>query len=256
MAAVTIDTVPAADPSLGGPVPVRSAGPAVADRSPTTARPDRTVPSWPLLVLAAPAVAEVWFGWVGIGQKTGFGLVRPLPGIWPSLHLDTGITLPIGVEAYAAYALRAWLAASHAQRPDPPVRQVVGDLLVRAGDGRAGRLPPDGPGRGDASAVGGHDAVSCLPVLVLAMATALAHMLRADAEDTGTPDSRTGQPANLRSLPWSPEDQGGTGPRGPAAGRDRSARRDRTVPTQDHATAMRPRDLVSAPHRHSWIRPA
>ena len=53
--------------------------------------------SWPLLVLAAPAAAEVWSGWVGIAQKTGFGLVRPLPGIWPSLHLDTAITLPIGV---------------------------------------------------------------------------------------------------------------------------------------------------------------
>jgi hypothetical protein len=52
----------------------------------------------------------VWSGWVGIAQKTGFGLVSPLPGIWPSLHLDTAITLPVGVEAYAAYALRAWLA--------------------------------------------------------------------------------------------------------------------------------------------------
>ena len=60
------------------------------------------------LVLAAPA--EVWSGWVGIAQKTGFGLVSPLPGIWPALHLDTIITLPVGVEAYAAYALRAWLA--------------------------------------------------------------------------------------------------------------------------------------------------
>ena len=35
----------------------------------------RTVRSWPLLVLAAPAAAEVWSGWVGIAQKTGFGLV-------------------------------------------------------------------------------------------------------------------------------------------------------------------------------------
>jgi len=52
----------------------------------------------------------VWSGWVGIAQKTGFGLVSPLPGIWPSLHLDTAITLPAGVEAYAAYALRAWLS--------------------------------------------------------------------------------------------------------------------------------------------------
>ena len=52
----------------------------------------------------------MWSGWVGIAQKTGFGLVSPLPGIWPSLHLDMAITLPVGVEAYAAYALRAWLA--------------------------------------------------------------------------------------------------------------------------------------------------
>ena len=36
----------------------------------------RTVRSWPLLVLAAPAAAEVWSGWVGIAQKTGFGLAR------------------------------------------------------------------------------------------------------------------------------------------------------------------------------------
>src|SRR2546429_2005332 len=62
---------------------------------------------------AGPAPAEVWSGWVGIAQKTGFGLVSPLPGIWPSLHLDTSITLPVGVEAYAAYALRACLAGGH-----------------------------------------------------------------------------------------------------------------------------------------------
>ncbi len=42
--------------------------------------------------------------------------------------------------------------------------------------------------------------VSCLPVLVLGMGTALAHMLCADANATDTPDSCTGQPAVLRSL--------------------------------------------------------
>src|SRR5205814_9604066 len=84
-----------------------------ADRSSAVRSGARTVRSWPLLVLAAPAAAEVWSGWTGIAQKTGFGLVSPLPGIWPSLHLDTAITLPVGVEAYAAYALRAWLAREH-----------------------------------------------------------------------------------------------------------------------------------------------
>ena len=41
---------------------------------------------------------------------TGFGRVTLLPGIWPSLHLDTTVALPVGVEAFAAYALRAWLS--------------------------------------------------------------------------------------------------------------------------------------------------
>jgi hypothetical protein len=106
MAAVTAGAPRAIDPGLRGPAPARTAGPATADRSPATIRAERTMQSWPLLVLAAPAAAEVWSGWVGIAQRTGFGLVSPLPGIWPSLHLDTSITLPVGVEAYAAYALR------------------------------------------------------------------------------------------------------------------------------------------------------
>ena len=72
--------------------------------------------------------------------------------------------------------------------------------------------------------------VSCLPVLVLAMGTALAHMLRADAEAVDVPDSRTGPQAVLRSLSWSSEDQDGPGRRRPEADRDRSARRDQTGP--------------------------
>jgi hypothetical protein len=101
-----------ADLGLSGPPAARTTT-AGGDRSAASVRPDRAVRSWPLLVLAAPAAAEVWSGWVGIAQRTGFGLVSPLPGILPSLHLDTSITLPVGVEAYAAYALRAWLAGAH-----------------------------------------------------------------------------------------------------------------------------------------------
>ena len=113
MAAVTAGAPRTMDLGLHGPAPARTTGPVAADRSPAAARPDRTVRSWPLLLLAAPAAAEVWSGWAGIAHKTGFGLVSPLPGILPSLHLDTSITLPVGVEAYAAYALRAWLAREH-----------------------------------------------------------------------------------------------------------------------------------------------
>src|SRR5690349_24477790 len=113
MAALTVSVNrPSATAELGpgGPPAARLTGPAGGDRSAGVSSGARAVRSWPLLVLAAPAAAEVWSGWVGIAQKTGFGPVCPLPGIWPSLHLDTSITLPVGVEAYAAFALPAWLS--------------------------------------------------------------------------------------------------------------------------------------------------
>jgi hypothetical protein len=177
------DTGPAAD---RGPVPT-------ADRSGVVRDRGRTIRSWPLLLLAFPAAAEVWSGWVGIAQKTGFGRVTPLPGIWPSLHLDTSITLPIGVEAYAAYALRAWLAGEHWVSPRTRrfakwsaifsfalgmAGQVAYHLLIQAGESRAPWAITT--------------VVSCLPVLVLAMGTTLAHMLRGDA---AAADSQNSGPA-------------------------------------------------------------
>jgi hypothetical protein len=38
------------------------------------------------------------------------GIVHPLPGIVPGFQLNSAVTLPVGVEAYGAYALGAWLA--------------------------------------------------------------------------------------------------------------------------------------------------
>ena len=167
---------------MRGPSPAQTTGPAVADRSQATARRARAVRSWPLLVLAAPAAAEVWSGWVGIAQKTGFGLVSPLPGIWPSLHLDTSITLPVGVEAYAAYALRAWLASEHTVSARTRrfakwsaifsfalgmAGQVAYHLLAQAGvdAGAVGdhhhRVLPAGPGPGHGDRTGPHAARRC-----------------------------------------------------------------------------------------------
>ncbi|HTP15582.1 MAG TPA: hypothetical protein VMK13_07065, partial [Streptosporangiaceae bacterium] len=49
--------------------------------------------------------------------------------------------------------------------------------------------------------------VSCLPVLVLAMGTALAHMLRADADAAAdAADNGIGGPAVSRFPAWSAED--------------------------------------------------
>ena len=49
--------------------------------------------------------------------------------------------------------------------------------------------------------------VSCLPVLVLGMGTALAHMLREDAAAADHPDGRSSGPGDVRSAHWSVEDQ-------------------------------------------------
>ncbi len=66
MAALTADAPSALNRGLRGPVPARTSGPAAAARSPAVVRPGRAIRSWPLLVLAVSAAAEVWSGWVGI----------------------------------------------------------------------------------------------------------------------------------------------------------------------------------------------
>jgi hypothetical protein len=150
----------------------------------------------------------VWSGWVGIAQKTGFGLVRPLPGIWPSLHLDTAITLPIGVEAYAAYALRAWLARdqsiSDRTRRFAKWSAICSFALGMAGQVAYHLMAQAGMTRAPWAVT---TLVSCLPVLVLGMGTALAHMLRADAAALDAPDSGTGPPITVRHVSWSPQDR-------------------------------------------------
>ena len=202
-----------ADLGPGGPPAARTTGPAGGDRSAAVSSGTRTVRSWPLLVLAAPAAAEVWSGWVGIAQKTGFGLVSPLPGILPSLHLDTSITLPVGVEAYAAYALRAWLAREHAisarTRRFAKWSAICSFALGMAGQVAYHLLAQAGMTRAPWQVT---TVVSCLPVLVLAMGTTLAHMLRADAGAAAHADHGTAGPAVPRSPAWSAGDQAGPSP--------------------------------------------
>ena len=229
-----------ADLGPGGPPAARTTGPAGGDRPAAISSGTRTVRSWPLLVLAAPAAAEVWSGWVGIAHKTGFGLVSPLPGIWPSLHLDTSITLPVGVEAYAAYALRAWLSDEHAisgrTRRFAKWSAICSFALGMAGQVAYHLLAQAGTARAPWPVT---TIVSCLPVLVLAMGTALAHMLRADAGTAAdAPDHGTGGPAVSRSPAWSAADQAEVvqdqaAPQAPLAGTGPSPGT-RPAPQQDH----------------------
>jgi hypothetical protein len=182
----------AADPGCAGIEPVRAAMD-WGQNAPPQAAGIGLVRSWPLLVLAAPAAVAVWSGWVGLGQMTGFGIVHPLPGIWSSLRVDTAVTLPVGVEAYAAYALRALLIRS--RRVSRRTRRFAGWsaaaslLLGMAGQVAYHLLAQAGITRAPWQIT---TAVSCLPVLVLGMGAALAHLLRADACGDGAADPAPG----------------------------------------------------------------
>ena len=137
----------------------------------------------------------------------------------------------VGVEAYAAYALRAWLARDSAiserTRRFAKWSAICSFALGMAGQVAYHLMAQAGMARAPWAVT---TIVSCLPVLVLAMGTALAHMLRADAEAAGTPDSRAGQAATLRSLAWSSQDQARPGRIRPETDRDRSGSRDQNGP--------------------------
>jgi hypothetical protein len=164
--AVTDEVTAAA--AVAEPATVRTAGVVSDGRG--------SVRSWPVLLLALPAFVAIWSGWVGLGGLTGFGVVHPLPGIWDSLALNTAITLPVGMETYAAYALRAWLSDRVPARARRFARaSAVGALVLGAAGQVAYHLM---------TAAGIRQApwwittvVACLPVAVLGMGAALAHLL-------------------------------------------------------------------------------
>jgi hypothetical protein len=136
------------------------------------------MPRWPLALIAAPAAVAVWSGWVGLGELCGFGIIHPLPGIADGFRLDTAITLPVGVEAYGAYALGAWLAPGHV-RPAArkfASRSAIGALTL----GMAGQVIYHLLAAAHATRAPWPVVVlvACLPVVTLGFGTALTHLLR------------------------------------------------------------------------------
>lgn len=170
--------VPTAD-SVAVVEQVSPAGEPVPAPYPVIDHARRTVPSWPVILLAAPAMVAIWSGWVGLGALTGFGMVHPLPGIVDGFTINSAITLPIGVEAYAAYALRVWLATgiSAGDRARLFAKwSATGSLVLGAGGQVAYHLMV--AGHVTAAPWGITTAVSCLPVIVLGFGAALAHLQR------------------------------------------------------------------------------
>jgi hypothetical protein len=139
---------------------------------------------WPLMLIAAPAAVAIWSGWVGLGGMCGFGPVRLLPGI-TNWTLNTAITLPVGVEAYAAYALGAWISPA-----SPPAARAFArwSALGALGYGMAGQviyhlLAAAHATRAPWPVV---VVVSCMPVAVLGLAAGLTHLLREPVNHTLT----------------------------------------------------------------------
>jgi hypothetical protein len=132
---------------------------------------------WWLVGLVAPAFVAIWSGWVGLGGLTGFGPVHLLPGIADDLTLNTAITLPIGMETYAAYALRVWLTPGLPARARTFARKsAIGSLLLGASGQIAFHLMT--AAHIDHAPWWITTLVACIPVGVLGMGAALAHLLR------------------------------------------------------------------------------
>lgn len=132
--------------------------------------------AWPVLLLAAPAFVAIWSGWVELGALAGFGVVHPLPGIADGFTINTAITLPIGMEAYAAYALWVWLSD---RAPTRARRFARWSALLALVVGAAGQVAYHLMAAAGITAAPWPitTAVACLPVAVLGMGAALAHLL-------------------------------------------------------------------------------
>lgn len=149
---------------------------------PAPRRPVRKPAAWPILVLAIPASVAIWAGWVDLGVMAGFGVVHPLPGIVDTFSINTAITLPVGMEAYAAYAARVWMSSAVSGRTRRFARRSsIGSLIV----GAAGQI-----GYHLMVAAGWATApwpvtafVACLPVAVFGMALQLNHLVRSEGAD-------------------------------------------------------------------------
>jgi hypothetical protein len=175
-----VSPLPAPLVEPGTPTPVEDP-PAPVERVPAvTGAAGHGVRSWPVLLLALPAFVAIWSGWVGLGGLTGFGIVHPLPGIADHLSLNSAITLPVGVETYAAFALRVWLSG---HMPAPARRfakwSAIGALLL----GALGQVAYHLMSAQHVTAAPWPitTLVASLPVAVLGMGAALAHLLRANS---------------------------------------------------------------------------
>ena len=146
------------------------------------------MPRWPLALIAPAAAVAIWSGWVGLGELCGFGPVHVLPGIAPRFVINTAICLPVGMEAYAGFALGVWLRNSGVPAAAKDFARwsafgalalgVLGQVAFHVLSSLHVRHAP----------IWVVVFVSCIPVGVLGLAAALAHLMSGTPEDEAKPE--------------------------------------------------------------------
>jgi hypothetical protein len=146
--------------------------------APTERKSGAPLRVWPVWLLLLPASVAIWSGWVGLGEKAGFGPVQLLPGI-ANVEINTAITLPIGMEVYSAYALYVWLSGKATGRALTFARisAIIALLVGALGQVAYHVMEAAGVGVAPWWITAG---VACLPVGVVGLGAALAHMVRAE----------------------------------------------------------------------------
>ena len=155
---------------------------------PTKAAPSQTYPRWPVVLLAGSAFVAIWGGWVELGRMSGFGPVNLLPGI-ADLYVDLAITLPLGMEVYAAYAMGAWLT----RKPITSAARTFAkwSALVSLTVGGAGQVAYHLLAEANIDHAPWQVVVivACVPVAVLGMASLLAHHLHDPSDRPAAPEA-------------------------------------------------------------------
>lgn len=167
--------------TVAEPAVITATVPVAEDATPapqSAAEPTRTPGRWrnlPVYLIALGAFVAIWGGWVGLGQLTGFGPVNLLPGIGGGWTINTAITLPLGMEAYAAFAMRIWLDHT---KPTRARRFAMWSTCAALLLGMSGQVAYHLMQAAGMTAAPWQITtfVSCLPVLVLGGAAALVHL--------------------------------------------------------------------------------
>jgi hypothetical protein len=132
---------------------------------------------WFLMLIGFGTAVVIWGGWVDLGQMCGFGSIQLLPGT-PAVNLSPA--LPFTMEAYGSYALFSAVSLLPLSRPTRAFAWVsaIGALLLGfAGQAAFHVLREYGYARAPWQVIVG---VSGVPVLALALAATLYHLIARD----------------------------------------------------------------------------